>query len=105
MLAKLSVAQGWFTSAPLHLLSLGWRIPPIAFADKVNTSTASWARGRSQRHIIRLKFPFVADFLDQIERAISAKTAEDRRTYLLYAVAGESGIAIPEIWPDEGRRA
>ena len=30
---------------------------------------------------------------------------EDGRTYLLYAVAGESGIAIAEIWPDEGRRA
>jgi hypothetical protein len=25
---------------------------------------------------------------------------EDGRTYLLYAVAGESGIAIAEIWPD-----
>ena len=24
---------------------------------------------------------------------------EDGRTYLLYAVAGESGIAIAEIWP------
>jgi len=30
---------------------------------------------------------------------------EDGRTYLLYAIAGESGIAIAEIWPDEGRRA
>jgi hypothetical protein len=30
---------------------------------------------------------------------------EDGRTYLLYAVAGESGIAIAEIWLDEGRRA
>jgi hypothetical protein len=30
---------------------------------------------------------------------------EDGRTYLLYAVAGESGIAIAEIWPDEGRQA
>jgi len=30
---------------------------------------------------------------------------EDGRIYLLYAVAGESGIAIAELWPDEGRRA
>ena len=30
---------------------------------------------------------------------------EDGRVYLLYAVAGESGIAIAELWPDEGRRA
>jgi hypothetical protein len=30
---------------------------------------------------------------------------EDGRTYLLYAVAGESGIAIAELWPDEGHRA
>ena len=30
---------------------------------------------------------------------------EDGRTYLLYAVAGESAIAIAEIWPGEGRQA